>query len=147
MIEWQNGSSLRSIARRLVRSAATIGRELQRGSDGSRYHAGRASEAYRQRRTRSCKRRKLEEGTALHRYVCDRWMYQRWSPEQIAAKLKGMSSEACPGLVSHETIYAALYAHPRGALKQGLIHALRQGKATRGRPTHGNGWGNLSLCP
>ncbi|WP_146093669.1 IS30 family transposase, partial [Xanthomonas hyacinthi] len=35
--------------------------------------------------------------------------------------------------VSHETIYAAIYAHPRGGLKQALVDALRQSKPTRGR--------------
>ncbi len=34
--------------------------------------------------------------------------------------------------VSHETIYAAIYAQPRGSLKQSLIEALRQGKPRRG---------------
>ncbi|WP_434991235.1 IS30 family transposase, partial [Xanthomonas melonis] len=29
-------------------------------------------------------------------------------------------------------IYAAIYAHPRGALKKALVQALRQGKPTRG---------------
>lgn len=44
-----------------------------------------------------------------------------------------MPVEHCPSLVSRETIYATIYAHPRGALKQGLIQALRQAKTTRGR--------------
>ncbi len=35
--------------------------------------------------------------------------------------------------VSHETIYAAIYAHPRGGLKQAMIEALRQEKPVRGR--------------
>jgi IS30 family transposase len=35
--------------------------------------------------------------------------------------------------VSHETIYAAIYAQPRGALKQGMIDALRHAKPARGR--------------
>ncbi|QOK89995.1 IS30 family transposase [Ralstonia pseudosolanacearum] len=35
--------------------------------------------------------------------------------------------------VSHETIYAATYAHPRGGLKQAMIEALRQEKPVRGR--------------
>jgi len=44
-----------------------------------------------------------------------------------------MPAEHRPGLVSHETIYARIYAQPRGALKQGMIQALRQAKSGRGR--------------
>lgn len=43
-----------------------------------------------------------------------------------------MPDDIRPGRVSHETIYAAIYAQPRGALKQGLIQALRQRKSKRG---------------
>ena len=35
--------------------------------------------------------------------------------------------------VSHETIYTAIYAHPRGALKKAMVEALRQHKPQRGR--------------
>ncbi|GAB7534616.1 hypothetical protein BGC_08260 [Burkholderia sp. 3C] len=34
--------------------------------------------------------------------------------------------------VSHETIYAAIYTHLRGGLKQAMIEAPRQEKPTRG---------------
>lgn len=34
--------------------------------------------------------------------------------------------------VSHETIYAAIYAYPRGGLKKELVDALRQHKPSRG---------------
>jgi IS30 family transposase len=34
--------------------------------------------------------------------------------------------------VSHETIYAAIYTHPRGGLKVAMIEALRQAKPARG---------------
>jgi IS30 family transposase len=34
--------------------------------------------------------------------------------------------------VSHETIYAAIYAQPRGGLKAAMIEALRQAKPKRG---------------
>ena len=34
--------------------------------------------------------------------------------------------------VSHETIYAAIYAQPRGGLKAAMIEALQQGKPRRG---------------
>lgn len=32
--------------------------------------------------------------------------------------------------MSHETIYASIYAHPRGGLKKELLEALRQSKPT-----------------
>ena len=34
--------------------------------------------------------------------------------------------------MSHETIYAAIYAQPRGGLKAAMIEALRQAKPKRG---------------
>ena len=122
MIEHQGGRSVRAIARRLGRSPATICRELKRAAPGP-YAASAAAEGYRQRRTRSRRPHKLLEGTALHQHVHDRLVFWRWSPQQIAARLKRMPVDERPGLVSHETIYAAIYAQPRGALKQGLIDA------------------------
>jgi len=38
----------------------------------------------------------------------------------------------CPGTISHESIYATIYAQPRGALKQCLIESLRHAKSKRG---------------
>jgi len=35
-------------------------------------------------------------------------------------------------LISHETIYAVIYAQPKGVLKAGMIAALRQHKHARG---------------
>ncbi len=134
MIERQNGSSLRSIARRLGRSPATISRELRRaGTDA--YDATQAAQGYRARRQRSRRPRLLTAGTELYQYVRlrDRLVFGRWSPQQIAARLRRMPDSERPGLVSHETIYATIYAQPRGALKQDMIAALRQAKSTRGR--------------
>lgn len=132
MIERQNGSSLRSIARRLGRSPATISRELRRaGTDA--YDATQAAQGYRARRQRSRRPRLLTAGTELYQYVRDRLVFGRWSPQQIAARLRRMPDSERPGLVSHETIYATIYAQPRGALKQDMIAALRQAKSTLGR--------------
>lgn len=135
MLQVQSGRSLREMAHALGRSPSTLSRELRRAGCGAgdRYDATTAAQASRERRQRSRRRHKLEAGTRLHHYVQDRLLYWHWSPQQIAAKLRTMPAEDCPGLVSHETIYATIYAHPRGALKQGLIQALRQAKATRGR--------------
>ena len=43
-----------------------------------------------------------------------------------------MPASKRPGLVSHETIYATIYAQPRGELKKALIEALRRSKPRRG---------------
>ncbi len=59
-------------------------------------------------------------------------MQQSRSPEQIARKLKDMHPEDPTRLISHETIYAAIYAQPRGGLKAEMIAALRQHKPSRG---------------
>ena len=133
-IEHGNGSSLRAIAQRLSRSVATVSRELARNrrDDGARYEATAAASAYRSRRLRCVRRRKLVEGQWLHQHVHDRLVYRRWSPQQIAAKLRDMYPDDPARHVSHETIYAAIYAQPRGSLKQSLIEALRQGKPRRG---------------
>ncbi|HWX11827.1 MAG TPA: hypothetical protein VNZ04_07480, partial [Trinickia sp.] len=55
-----------------------------------------------------------------------------WSPQQIAAKLRTMHPDDTDQRVCHETIYAAIYAHPRGGLKQ-AIEALHREKPARGR--------------
>ena len=132
MIERRNGRSLRSIARLLGRSPSTVSRELKRAGGGS-YETTLAAEGYRERRSASRRRRLLAPGTTLYQYVHDRLVYFRWSPQQIAARLREMPESERPGLVSHETIYATIYAQPRGALKQGMVSALRQAKPARGR--------------
>ena len=125
--------SVRAIARALRRSPSTISRELRRCKNGERYDASRAARDYQQRRQRCRRRRSLAPDTPLYQYVHDQLLYHWWSPQQIAAKLRAMPESTRPGLVSHETIYAAIYAQPRGALKQEMVAALRQAKSARGR--------------
>ena len=75
-------------------------------------------------------RRKLIPGSPLFDYVVDQ-LRQGWSPRQIAGRLRRMDPATRPGTVSHETIYTALYALPRGELKRELIACLRQGHHKR----------------
>jgi IS30 family transposase len=51
---------------------------------------------------------------------------------QIAARLRRMHPDDPSQRVSHETIYAAIYAQPRGGLKTPMIEVLRQAKPKRG---------------
>ncbi len=134
-IEVGNGSSLRSVARRLGRHASSVSRELSRNrSESSPPYSGRsAGAAYRERRRRSVRRRRLVEGTPLYQRVYTWLVHRRWSPQQIAARLRHMYPNDPSWHISHETLYAAIHTHPRGALKQGMVDALRQSKPQRGR--------------
>ena len=132
MAERQRGNSMSAIARLLGRAPSTLSRELQRNGGGN-YAAPMAGVAYRLRRVGCRRRRKLIEGTPIYGFVRDHLLYRQWSPEQIAGKLRVMHPDDLASRVSHETIYAAIYAHPKGALRQDMIAALRQEKPARGR--------------
>ena len=121
------GQSQRSVARSLHRAPSTISREIGRSGSLS-YDAARAVLQARGRRQRGP--RKLTPGSALEQEVQDR-LRQGWSPEQIAGKLKKMHPDEPSLRVSHETIYAYIYAQPRGELRQLLIGALRQAHKRR----------------
>jgi IS30 family transposase len=56
---------------------------------------------------------------------------QQYSPEQIAGILPRMFPDDPSMRVSHETIYTALYAMPRGELRTELLSTLRQGRKAR----------------
>jgi IS30 family transposase len=131
--EHRRGASLRKIGSQLGRSASTIGREIARGqvADG-RYSPEAGRQRYDARRLQSRRPRRLVEGNALHTWVQGKLVHLRWSPEQIAGKLKAMHPDDPDQRVSHETIYTTIYAQPRGGLKAAMIEALRQRKPARG---------------
>ncbi len=102
------------------------------GDPAQPYCAQLGGAGYRARRKRCGRRRKLVVDSWLHGFVQGKLVQLRWSPEQIACKLKAMHPEDPTRLISHETIYAAIYARPRGGLKAEMIAALRQHKPARG---------------
>lgn len=134
--EHRRGSSLREIARHLGRAPSTIGRELARGrTPGGKqrpYCPQHGQRVHDQRRLRCRPRRKLVRGGALWRFVGHHLLDLRWSPQQIAEKLRRMHPDDPAARVSHETIYAMIYAQPRGGLKAAMVEALRQHKPRRG---------------
>jgi len=146
MIQTQLALGVRpaAIARALHRSASTLSRELQRNGwrrPKTPRGPGRPAVAggYRcesaQRRARACTvtprvERRLRLGTPLWRHVMD-YLKAGYSPEQIARTLKAVHPEAPSLQVSHETIYTAIYAMPRGELRTQVIGWLRFGHAKR----------------
>jgi IS30 family transposase len=137
LAEHLRGASLGAIGLLLGRSASTIGRELLRGrpegEPAQPYCAQRGGERYRAHRKRCGRRRKLVCGGWLHDFVQGKLIHRRWSPEQIAQRLRLMKPNDASARVSHETIYATIYAQPRGGLKTAMVEALRQAKPARGR--------------
>jgi transposase, IS30 family len=139
-------ASGRAIARVLGRSPSTIARELHRHGykrpheGGTRgrprvaggYDARRAGQRARRLRRQPRVKPKLHLDGALWVYVQSR-LQLRWSPEQIARTLRERHPDEPARRVSHETIYTAIYAMPRGELRRKLVGLLRQGRSARRR--------------
>lgn len=123
------GESLRSIARRLGRSASTVSREVARNGGRSRYRAHRADRAaYRRaQRPKVCKLAAHSRLAILVEEKLGLW----WSPQQIAGWLKATYPSDPEMWVSHETIYLSLFVQSRGALKHELTRCLRTRRAIR----------------
>ena len=58
-------------------------------------------------------------------------MRLKWSPEQIALHLRRQFPDNSNQRVSHETIYNAIYAMPKGELRKELIALMRRAQAKR----------------
>ena len=127
------GEGVRAIARAMSRSPSTISRELGRNGDArsGRYQPERASRLAweRQRRPRATR---LAGRPGLRAVVQD-WLKEGFSPEQAAGRLRVAFPDDEAMRISHETIYQAIYVHPRGGLKRELTADLRTRRATRVR--------------
>ena len=125
------GESMRAIARRLGRSPSTISRELRRnaGCCGQPYRATTAHALAYERAGRP-KPSKLATNLALRKKV-EQDLQRRYSPEQIAGRLRQEFPQNAEMRVSTETIYQSLYVQSRGALRRDLARCLRTGRALR----------------
>jgi IS30 family transposase len=125
------GESMRAIAARLGRSPSTISRELARnaGCAGQSYRATTAHALAYERASRP-KPAKLAVNLVLRERVQDD-LRRRYSPEQIAGRLRRQFPEDREMWVSAETIYQSLYVQSRGALRRDLARCLRTGRALR----------------
>ena len=118
--------SYRQIAITLKRSTSTITREIKRCQISRlKYRAVLANQRSRQVVQKRHKQRKLDKNKALLEFVKEH-LQLRWSPEQIAKRLKFLYPSDMQMRVSHETIYAYIYVHPRGMLKRRLVKQLRR---------------------
>jgi IS30 family transposase len=123
------GEPFAQIARRLRRPTSTVSREVAAGGGRDGYRATSAQRESRRRRCRP-KVRKLLACPVLAARVAE-GLEQRWSPGQIALRLRREHPDDLEMRVSHETIYTSLYCQGRGGLRKELISALRTGRARR----------------
>jgi IS30 family transposase len=130
--------STRAMARVLCRPASTISREIRRNSCAVLgYTSDTARTLHAQRRRAARPATKLDVDSVAWSVVLT-LLDWKWSPQQIAATLKRVFPHEPERHVSHETIYTAIYAQPRGELRRQLVACLRQGRSTRMPRSRGN---------
>ncbi len=137
----EGGENDAQIGRRLGRHRGTIGREIQAGGGRGAYRASRSQD----RADRAAARPKARW------FVTRSWLWDevvtllrttRWSPEQIAWRLRCDHPDEPQWWVSHEAIYQAIYVQAKGTLRKELAACLRSGRARRrpqGRHVRGQG--------
>ena len=124
-----SGTSCQVIARLLNRAASSVSRDVSANGGRQRYRAWRADERA-LRNAHRPKAYKLATSVRLRREV-ERSLTRRWSPQQIAARLRVAFPDDLEMRVSHETIYQSLFVQGRGALRKELTQCLRTGRAQR----------------
>ena len=124
------GETMRAIASRLGRSPSTISRELKRNADRRDGYRATTAHALAYERAGRPKPAKLATNPRLRQVVQDD-LVRRYSPEQIAGRLRRQFPDEPEMWVSTETIYQSLYVQSRGALRRELTRYLRTGRALR----------------
>jgi transposase, IS30 family len=124
------GESMRAIAKRMGRSPSTISRELGRNAEAPGRYRATSAHAVAWRRAARPKPAKLATNLVLRGKV-EQDLEKKYSPEQIAGRLRVEFPDDPEMWVSHETIYQSLYVQSRGALRRELTKCLRTGRALR----------------
>ncbi len=124
------GDSVRAIAAVIGRSPSTVSRELRRNLDGLGRYRATSAHALAYVRASRPKPAKLVSNPQL-RGMVEADLAMKYSPEQIAGRLKVEFPDQPEMQVSTETIYQSLYVQSRGALKRDLTRYLRTGRAVR----------------
>ena len=126
------GESDAVIADRIGRHRSTVWREIKVNGGRASYRAavGEVRAAGAVHRTKTVW---TDERPWLWRHVQELLRTKKWSPEQIAQRLRKDHPGEQEWWVSHESIYQAIFVQAKGELRRELAACLRSGR-TRRRP-------------
>ena len=120
------GLSIRTVANTINRSPSTVSREINANVAYREYYRavhGQQRAKYIRRKKR--RMRRLDQNHEL-RAIVMQYIFKKWSPQQIANRLKVLYPENMDMHISHEAIYSYIYILPRGELRRNLTLALRK---------------------
>ena len=131
------GETQTSIAARIGFDKATVSREVRRGRLATRRYSAKRGQAAAAAAGKRPKPGKLATHPRLRARV-EEDLGKRYSPQQIAERLRRDFPDDSEMQVHHETIYQSLYVQARGGLRADLTKALRSGRIRR-RPRRPDG--------
>ena len=137
------GDSDAVIGARLGRHRSTIYREIKANGGRECYRPFKAQQRADDaaRRERPCW---IETRTWLWDEVMTLLRTGKWSPEQIAKRLRRDHPDEPEWWVSHESIYQAIFVQAKGELRKELAACLRSGRVRR-RPRGHRGVGGSTI--
>jgi IS30 family transposase len=127
-LETKNGTSKNKIAKKLNRDHGTISREIQRNTGQKGYRHKQAHSLSKERHRTKNKAVKLTKDV---RIIIDKYIREKWSPEQIAGRLKKEKIIT----IHHETIYNFVLEDKRSGGDL-YTHLRHQNKTYRKRYGH-----------
>lgn len=122
---------LTDIAKIMGRDKSTLSREISRCRLGRYGYRALTAQGLLEQRTHIAKRPKKILSNPLLEIEIHKYLRRRWSPEQIANRLKMEYPNEPDMQISHEAIYTYLYVLPRGELRKELLSYLRTDRRKR----------------